>query len=108
MSASLREVVESAGYDLDTREGIEWLQSVDSEYDRLLSEAEDRLEEIEDEERENCEHEDTFIETEEDVARYEYNRAMGNTSASLNTLEIEICEKCGKERILPEGDWENV
>ena len=47
MSVSLREVIEAAGYDLLTKEDAFWLLSQQNNWDELVEEAEDRIEEIE-------------------------------------------------------------
>lgn len=47
MSVSLREVIEAAGYDLLTKEDALWLLSQQNNWDELVEEAEDRIEEIE-------------------------------------------------------------
>ena len=46
MSVSLREVIESAGYDLITKEDALWLLSQQNNWDELVEEAEE-IEEIE-------------------------------------------------------------
>ena len=108
MSTSISEVIESGGYDLSTKDGCEWLIAQEDEFDELLEKAEETIERLEAEALENCEHEDTYFEDIENTAEYELNQAQGNTSYPLTTTKIEICENCGKQRNLPEGDWENV
>lgn len=44
MSVSLLEIVEAAGYDLSTREGALWIQSKQREFETLVEQAEERLE----------------------------------------------------------------
>lgn len=44
MSVSLREVIEAAGYDLTTVEDTKWLLSKVSEFEELITEAEDAIE----------------------------------------------------------------
>ena len=53
MSVSLREVIEAGGYDLTIKDDIFWLLSKQDEFNDLIEEAEDRLEQIEEEEEEN-------------------------------------------------------
>ena len=50
MSVSLREVIEAGGYDLTAKDDIIWLLSKQDEFNDLIEEAEDRLEQIEEEE----------------------------------------------------------
>lgn len=47
MSVSLREVIESAGYDLSTVDDARWLISQESDWDELLEQAEELVEEAE-------------------------------------------------------------
>lgn len=49
MSVSLREVIEHAGYDLNTVEDAEWLLSKQSEFEELIEQAEDIKEKAEEE-----------------------------------------------------------
>lgn len=109
MSTSLREVIAAAGYDLENNaDDMRWLIAHEEDFKDLLDETEAALEILEAEALENCEHEDTYTEKIENTAEYELNQAVGNTSAPLTYDEIEICEKCGKQRTLPEGEFENV
>jgi len=108
MSVSLREAIESAGFDLTTKEGCEWLLNTAGEYQSLLNDAENTIEAIDEDEKENCEHEDTWFDTTDNTDEYELNQAQGNTSFQLIETKIEICEFCDKQRTLPEGEWENV
>ena len=50
MSLRLRKVIEVGGYDLTTKDDIIWLLSKRDEVNDLFEEAEDRLEQIEEEE----------------------------------------------------------
>lgn len=104
MSVSLREVIESAGYDLATREGAEWLIAQQYEMDELVEEAEDFIEELD----AYCEHENTSFETIDNTEDYEYNQAIGNTSYPLQVVDIETCDDCEMQRKLPDGEWEDV
>lgn len=104
MSTTLRDVIESAGYDLEILDDAEWLLAQKDIFDELIEEAEATIEEAEAE----CEHENTHTETVENTADYEYNQAIGNTSYPLQEVEIEICDDCEMQRNLPDGDWENV
>ena len=45
MSVSLLEVIEAGGYDLSTEEDCIWLLSKQSEFQELVEQAEERLEE---------------------------------------------------------------
>ena len=45
MSVSLLEVIEAGGYDLSTTEDAQWLLSTQSEYEELIEQAEELLEE---------------------------------------------------------------
>jgi hypothetical protein len=49
MSVSLLEVIEAAGYDLNTYEDATWLLSKQSEFEALVEQAEELVEEDEDE-----------------------------------------------------------
>lgn len=49
MSVSLREVIESGGYDLTTLEDAQWLLAQQSNFDELVEEAELIVEQHEDE-----------------------------------------------------------
>lgn len=49
MSVSLKEIIEAGGYDLTTKDDIIWLLSKQDEFNDLIEEAEDRLEQIEEE-----------------------------------------------------------
>ena len=42
---SLAEVIEAGGFDLSTKEDAEWLLSTQNEYDSLIEQAEELLEE---------------------------------------------------------------
>lgn len=46
MSVSLREVIESGGYDLTTRDDCNWLLSKRQEFEDLLEAAEDQIDQI--------------------------------------------------------------
>lgn len=46
MSVSIKEVLESAGYDFSTKEDCEWLLAQASELDEMLEEAEDTIDSI--------------------------------------------------------------
>lgn len=52
MSVSLREVIEAGGYDLGTESDAQWLLSKEAEFDNLINEAEDLIEELNYEEEE--------------------------------------------------------
>lgn len=52
MSVSIREVIESGGYDLTTVEDARWLLAQQSTFDELVEEAELVIEQHEDEDRE--------------------------------------------------------
>ena len=47
MSVSLQEVIESGGYDITTLDDARWLVSKQSEFTRLVEEAELTIEELE-------------------------------------------------------------
>lgn len=47
MSVSLIEVIEAGGYNLKTEEDARWLLATQSEYERLIEEAYDLVNEIE-------------------------------------------------------------
>lgn len=49
MSVSIREVIESAGYDLNTEEDAKWLLAHVTEFESLIDEAEDLIEELSEE-----------------------------------------------------------
>lgn len=108
MSTSLREVIESAGYDLSTREGAVWVKAQEDLFDELLHDADDTIDELDQAAIDNCEHDDTFIDKIEDTEAYEHNIAIGNLGAMLVYNEIEICNNCSKQRALPDGEWENM
>lgn len=46
MSVSLLEVIEAAGYDLNTPEDANWLLSKQSEFEELVNKAEELVEEL--------------------------------------------------------------
>ena len=50
MSFSLKEIIEEGGFDLTTKEDATWLLSKVSEFEELVTEAEDFIERLEDEE----------------------------------------------------------
>lgn len=52
MSVSLAEVIEAAGYDIETRDDAQWLLSKKSEFEELCDDAEAFLERLEEEENE--------------------------------------------------------
>ena len=60
MSVTLKEVLESAGYDLSKREDAQWFVNVSSEIDELMIAAEELLDEPV-----ACEHENTSTEKQE-------------------------------------------
>lgn len=62
MSVSLLEVIQAAGYNLDTKEDAQWFLSKESEFDDLVEHAENIIEEIENKELEEAQEE---LETEE-------------------------------------------
>ena len=45
---TLREVIENAGYDIDTTEGAKWLLSKQAEFNQLIENAEELVEEEDD------------------------------------------------------------
>lgn len=47
MSVSLLEVIQAAGYDLETKEDAIWLLSKQTEFEELIEKAEELLEEAE-------------------------------------------------------------
>ena len=49
MSVSLREVIEAGGYDLTTLEDARWLVSTQDEYEELIEQAEELIEQLESE-----------------------------------------------------------
>ena len=52
MSVSIREVIESGGYDLSTVEDARWLTAQVSQFEELVIQAEDLIEESENQEDE--------------------------------------------------------
>lgn len=50
MSVSIKEVLESAGYDFSTKEDCEWLLAQAPEFDEMLEEADDTIDYINDKE----------------------------------------------------------
>lgn len=57
MSASLLEVIEAGGYDLNTVEDAQWLLAQVNQFEELVIKAEDMLEEIEQAETDRLEKE---------------------------------------------------
>jgi hypothetical protein len=47
MSVSIQEVIESAGYNLTTKEDCQWLLAQVNQFEELVTAAEDRIEELE-------------------------------------------------------------
>ena len=50
MGVSILEVIEANGYDLTTREGCQWLLGQVNQLEELVTKAEDRIEELDEEE----------------------------------------------------------
>ena len=50
MSVSILEVIEAGGYDLTTREDCQWLLGQVNQLEELVTKAEDRIEELDEEE----------------------------------------------------------
>lgn len=108
MSTSLIEVIESAGFDIENNiEDARWFLAQKSQFDEKIEQIEEVIDDLEAQELEDCEHDDTYIEDVEDTAEYEQGQAIGSNPI-LHQSQIEICENCGKQRNLPEGEWENV
>ena len=83
MSVSLLEVLDNAGYNIDEKDGAEWLISRQNEFDELLERAEATLDVVELDEKiadtiydiEMAEGDDeTVALLKEDLARYEKER----------------------------------
>lgn len=55
MSVSIKEVIESAGYDLTTLDDARWLVSQEADFDELIEAAEELIEEAENAEAEDDE-----------------------------------------------------
>lgn len=53
MSVSLLEVIEGAGYDLNTKDDAIWLLSKQNEFEELVEQAQDLIEKIEEQEDED-------------------------------------------------------
>lgn len=53
MSVSIREVIEAGGYDLTTLDDARWLVSQEAEFDELIEQAEELIEEAESKERDD-------------------------------------------------------
>ena len=50
MSVSILEVIEAGGYDLNTKEDCQWLLGQVNQFEELVTKAEDRIEELDEEE----------------------------------------------------------
>jgi hypothetical protein len=99
MSTTIREVIESADYDLSTKTDASWLLAQQGTFAELVEQAEETIDR-----EDECDHENTSTEIVENTAEYEYNQGIGNTSYPLTQTEVTVCDDCGAIQDA-EGNW---